>query len=156
MNAGSAAAAATVDVPLQKTGGNRAKWLWWKDCDSDQLERSKQRVVELENTHKIKISLPILQNQTAAILDVRHQVYHGPNTIDTISPSNPSSVSCKIILQMSFSCSCWARSVIGRVKVTQSKNWDHSALLKNRGGWLWVQHLLQELQRGKNVTLGGV
>ena len=47
-----------------------------------QLNRSQQRVTELENSRETQISLPTLQNQMEAILDVRHQVYHGPNTVE--------------------------------------------------------------------------
>ena len=47
-----------------------------------QLEKSQQRVTELENTRETQISLPTIQNQMAAILDVKHQVYHDPNTVD--------------------------------------------------------------------------
>ena len=52
-------------------------------CDLEsQLERSQQRVAELENTLETQISLPVLQNQIAVVLDTRHQVYHGPNTVE--------------------------------------------------------------------------
>ena len=57
------------------------EFVTWRALES-QLERSQQRIAELENTRESQISLPILQNQMAAILDASHQVYHGPNTVE--------------------------------------------------------------------------
>ena len=86
-------AAHNVDVPLQQQVESLQTELKDRDQQMErlrrrvfdlesQLERSQQRVTELENTRETHISLPTLQNQMAAILDVRHQVYHGPNTVE--------------------------------------------------------------------------
>jgi hypothetical protein len=86
-------AAPDTDIPLQQ----QVDTLQTKLSDRDQeverlrqrvfdlenkLERSQQRVTELEITHGSQIPLPILQQQMTAILDVRHQVCHGPNTVE--------------------------------------------------------------------------